>query len=373
MIEIPSKNISKLDLSNKNLKVFPSQIFELKNLKKLNLSGNKISIVPKEIESLKYLESLDLSNNNITNFYSKICYLKSLKILNLNNNKLKTLPNQIENLKKLERLQLANNQIEKLPLSFGNLKNLRELNISKNLFTKFPIEILKNSKLKSLWINNLELKSFPVLELSKLEHLKSLYCFGLIQNNKVVDNIFYNLSKIKGNSIGSLIMNANVQVQKKELALIESNNQKGKIFISYSHKDKSWLEKVQTNLKVLTFNDYEFDLWDDSKLAGGDKWKDEISKALETASIAILLVSTDFLASDFIRQIELPKILQNAQNNGTKVLPLILGHCLFTKDKLSMFQSVNEPNKPLSSLSQSEAEKQLVRLTERVMEILKSN
>ena len=60
------------------------------------------------------------------------------------------------------------------------------------------------------------------------------------------------------------------------------------------------------------------------KLKGGDKWREEITKAIDKANVAILLVSTAFLASDFISSDELPPILRKAQDEGTIVLPLIV-------------------------------------------------
>ena len=82
IINLSNKNITKLDLSNQNLKVFPKEIFELKNLRKLNLSNNQIKEIPKEIENLKLLNTLDLSNNKISGLYSNFFNLKFLKILN---------------------------------------------------------------------------------------------------------------------------------------------------------------------------------------------------------------------------------------------------------------------------------------------------
>lgn len=379
MIEIGSKNISKLDLSNSNLTDFPKEILSLKNLRKLNLSNNKISIIPREIEKLKNLELLDLSNNKITDFYAKICSLKKLEVLNLNNNKIKTVPKQIINLQRLKILQLANNKINTLPDNFKQLEFLQKLNISKNLFSEFPLQILEVSSLKFLWLNNIELEIFPILKIpSSLPNLTKIYCYGSIANKNTLDKDFVKLTQIKGSSLLELIKLSNSyrinnMKPKVKQSIIKGDVhvQKNKIFISYSHLDCEWLKKVQTNLKVLKFNEYDFDLWDDTRIKSGDKWKIEIENALSIAGIAILIVSTDFLASDFVRSNELPTILKNAEEKGTKILPLIVRPCRFTKDKyLSMFQSVNDPNKALSTLSESDKEIELLKLTEDVSEIL---
>ncbi len=101
------------------------------------------------------------------------------------------------------------------------------------------------------------------------------------------------------------------------------------------------------------------------------KWRDEIEKALEAAKVAILLVSTDFLASDFISEDELPPLLKAAEEDGAIILPLILKVCRYTSHKnLSEFQSVNDPKKPLSKLSENDQDEVLVKLADRIEELM---
>jgi hypothetical protein len=58
------------------------------------------------------------------------------------------------------------------------------------------------------------------------------------------------------------------------------------------------------------------DLWVDTKINVGEKWKEKIQQALDRAAIAILLISADFLASDFIIDNELPPLLKAAEEKG---------------------------------------------------------
>ena len=62
------------------------------------------------------------------------------------------------------------------------------------------------------------------------------------------------------------------------------------------------------------------DLWADSRITPGDRWKQEIASAMERASIAVLLVSADFLASDFVAENELPPLLEAAQREGVRIV-----------------------------------------------------
>ena len=143
------------------------------------------------------------------------------------------------------------------------------------------------------------------------------------------------------------------------------------VFISYSHLDGRWLKKVQTNLEVLNYLGLKFTLWDDTKIKSGTKWRAEIDEALAASQVAILLVSTEFMTSKFIQEDELPPLLKSAEAGGTTILPLILKPCLFTKHpKLSVYQAVNDPARPLSKLPASDQDDILVDLAERVRDLL---
>jgi len=129
-----------------------------------------------------------------------------------------------------------------------------------------------------------------------------------------------------------------------------------KIFVSYSHKDHEYLERLMVHLKPLEKQGL-IDPWVDTRLMAGDKWKKEIEKALKSAKAAILLISADFLASDFIIDNELPPLLQTAEQEGTLIIPVILKPCRFTREKnLREFQAINPPDEPVSLLDENERE-----------------
>lgn len=125
----------------------------------------------------------------------------------------------------------------------------------------------------------------------------------------------------------------------------KSSPRKG-VFISYSHADAEWLERLQKHLKPLQRDGVE--VWDDTRLKAGEQWRDEIRDALAAAKVAILLISADFLASDFIVTNELPPLLKAAEEDGATIIPVIVSPCRFTRmASLSRFQAVNDPAKPL--------------------------
>ena len=137
-----------------------------------------------------------------------------------------------------------------------------------------------------------------------------------------------------------------------------------KIFVSYSHADRPWLKRLQVHLKPLE-RDGLVELWDDSRIKPGMKWQHEIRAAMSEARVAVLLISADFLASDFIATDELPPLLKIAETEGATILPLIVSPSRFEQTPaLSVFQSVNDPRKPLSRLAKAEREEVFARLTD---------
>lgn len=137
------------------------------------------------------------------------------------------------------------------------------------------------------------------------------------------------------------------------------------VFISYSHQDKQWVDRVRLHLKPLE-QDGRVEVWDDTRIKPGSKWKEKIEAALNSSRVAVLLISANYLASDFITTNELPQLLNAAEKGGTIILPLILSPSRFSKTNLSQFQTVNNPNKPLDGLTRTERERELVKLTEAI-------
>ena len=146
--------------------------------------------------------------------------------------------------------------------------------------------------------------------------------------------------------------------------------QRTKVFISYSHADAERLERLQIHLKPLA-REGKVMPWDDTLIRPGTRWKEAIERALAEAKVAVLLVSADFLASDFIATNELPPLLARAEQTGAVILPVLVGPSRFTKtESLSRFQTVNPPNRPLAALSEDEQEQIWVRVTEAIEDAL---
>ena len=128
------------------------------------------------------------------------------------------------------------------------------------------------------------------------------------------------------------------------------------VFVSYSHADREFFARLRVHLRPFE-RATQVEAWSDAKIAAGQDWRAEIRKALGRAAAAILLVSADFLASDFIAENELPPLLAAAKERGVTILPVLLKPCAFSDIcELEAFQCVNDPSHPLISLSETEQE-----------------
>jgi len=120
------------------------------------------------------------------------------------------------------------------------------------------------------------------------------------------------------------------------------------IFISYCHKDKRHLDDLRAHLEPLLRNGLS--AFSDTQIAPGSRWMDEIEAALRVSKIAVLLVTKDFLNSDFIHQHELGPVLREAAQGGMRILWVPVGACSYAETPLKDYQPVRDPEKPLAAL-----------------------
>lgn len=143
-----------------------------------------------------------------------------------------------------------------------------------------------------------------------------------------------------------------------------------RVFISYSHEDVRYLKRLRVHLRPLERN-HVIEVWDDTRISPGTEWRKAISDALSSAKVGILLISADFLASDFIVNNELPPLLNAASSGGTTILSVILSPSRFQlMPELSRYQAVNSPNRPLSKLPVAEKEAVWVKVADAVEAVL---
>jgi hypothetical protein len=141
------------------------------------------------------------------------------------------------------------------------------------------------------------------------------------------------------------------------------------VFISYSHKDAAWKDRVCLHLRP-SERDGIVELWSDDRIAAGDRWREEIATALDRARVALLLVSADFFGSDYIHSDELPPLLAAAETGGCRIIPVLVGPSRFHDiPELARFQSVPSGT-TLGEMTPTEADRTLVELARAVEQTL---
>lgn len=98
------------------------------------------------------------------------------------------------------------------------------------------------------------------------------------------------------------------------------------VFFSYSHADSDLRDQLEQHLAMLK-RQGRIEAWHDRKIVAGEPIDDRISEYLESADVILLLVSADFLASDYCYGIEMRRALERSNANEAKVVPIILRPC----------------------------------------------
>jgi hypothetical protein len=140
------------------------------------------------------------------------------------------------------------------------------------------------------------------------------------------------------------------------------------IFISYSHKDDFWRVELAKMLRPVSD---QLKLWDDTKIRPGEEWQAEIEKALASAKAAVLLVTPDFLNSNFIVNNELPPLLEAAKQGGCRILWINVKQSLVKYTKIGKYQALYD--KPsLVSLKPNRRDEALQQIGAAIAEIYAS-
>ncbi len=130
----------------------------------------------------------------------------------------------------------------------------------------------------------------------------------------------------------------------------EQSTRPVRIFISYSHKDAKYKEKLWRQLSRTMGGKGE--LWHDLMIEPGQKWKEEIWTALHQSDMVLFLMSADSIHSDFIWDVELKKTFERHERKEVDFIPIYLRNCNWQEiAPLKEFQAIPRDNKHMISKS----------------------
>jgi TIR domain len=141
------------------------------------------------------------------------------------------------------------------------------------------------------------------------------------------------------------------------------------VFISYSHKDARWKDRLVAQLGILG-REGLLETWHDGLIQPGADWLPEIEAALARARVAILIVSADFLNSEFIRRKEVPVVIELRSREDIRVIPVIARPCQWKMvNWLARLQARPVGGKSLEELTRVQAEKVLSDLAAEILRL----
>lgn len=120
------------------------------------------------------------------------------------------------------------------------------------------------------------------------------------------------------------------------------------VFISYSHKDEALRDELETHLKLLSRQGF-ISTWHDRKILPGAEWDKEIDRRLEVANVILLLVSADFIASDYCYDREVAMAIRRHEAGEATVVPVMLRACDWKGVPFAKLQGLPRDFKPITA------------------------
>ena len=121
------------------------------------------------------------------------------------------------------------------------------------------------------------------------------------------------------------------------------------IFIAYAREDQAYLNELRSHLRIMERNQ-TIKIWYDGEIIAGQKWNDEIERELETADIFLMLLSADFINSDYAYGKEMKQALERHERGEATVIPIVARDCAWELTPLAELQAPMQ-GKALSSVN----------------------
>jgi hypothetical protein len=123
-----------------------------------------------------------------------------------------------------------------------------------------------------------------------------------------------------------------------------------RVFISYSHKDETLREELETHLSPLKRQGL-IGVWHDRRISAGTEWKGVIDEELKRADVVLMLVSPNFVASDYCYDVEMGQAMKQHEAGTTRVIPILVRPVDFHELPFARLQALPRDAKPVVTWS----------------------
>lgn len=154
-------------------------------------------------------------------------------------------------------------------------------------------------------------------------------------------------------------------IDQSEYSVASNYIMRDQIFISYSHKDKKYLDELTTMLSPLVQSE-AIHLWTDTQIKPGQRWHEAIVEALLKAKIGVMLVSPSFLASSYINSVEMKAFYEAEKAGSVTIFWIAIADSMVKTTPLNDFQCANNPAKPLSAMTKANRTKEWRKIAEKL-------
>lgn len=158
---------------------------------------------------------------------------------------------------------------------------------------------------------------------------------------------------------------AEIEAEEAAAALERRKAARKEVFISYARRDGEYRDELGLHLKAMS-RTREITWWDDTQIKTGAKWDTEIKAALARAKIAIMMVSVNLIASDYVWEKELPALLEAAENEGATILWVPVSTCDLEDTIIAKYQAIIDPKTPLDKLPPAERNEVYTKLVKEI-------
>lgn len=164
----------------------------------------------------------------------------------------------------------------------------------------------------------------------------------VFQLDKLIEEAKEKVAELESEQPGEL--HANPTLSKSEHASVL------RLFFSYSHRDEHLRDRLATHLKLLQRNRV-IDEWHDREITAGEEIDNEINTHLDAADIILLLVSADFIASDYCYETEMKRAMERHEAGDARVIPVILRSCAWHAAPFGKLMGLPTDGKPVTAWS----------------------